>query len=457
MEQYKLRGYQIAAVEKGLDVFRRKARGIIVAPTAAGKSLMIASIAKELKGNTIVFQPSAEILTQNLEKARSYGIEDIGVFSASLKQKTIGQLTFATIGTVYNRPEMWDTFDNVIVDESHNIGQDGGMYEQFIEAHGGAVLGLTATPYRLHTFNDMKTGQPSAVVKFLTRTRPRTFTELSHVIQIQELYAQGFLCPLSYTQNPSYNHSAIALNSTGADFSENAVKEYNKKMKLDEAVREAILKADKKHILVFTRFVEDAHILVNGLKSDGITASVVSAETHPTERQRVIQDFKDGIIRVIANVGVMGVGFDFPALDCVILARPTQSVALYYQQIGRGMRHAPGKESTEIIDLCGNVRRFGRVETFEIGNSPDNGLIRLKSEAGWLSGVDFVSGVDLEARDVVGHSGASGDVVTFGKFNGTPITKLPASYLTWAVTTFSPGSKWHTIFTDELGRRNPAR
>jgi DNA repair protein RadD len=456
--KYVLREYQKEAAASGIETFKKKSKDILVLPTGAGKSLVIASIASQLEGNTIIFQPSKEILLQNYQKMIDFGVTDIGIFSASMKEKTVGKITFATIGTIHNKPEMWGNFKNVIIDECHLVGE-GGMYDRFIAAHGGSVLGLTATPYRLHTFNDMYTGQQSAVVKFLTRTRPRIFTKITHITQVGDLYKQGFLCPIQYTINPRYNQFEINLNSTGADFNDESLKQYNKKMKLVDVVADSIQKSGRKHVLVFTRFVEDAVSLKNALQGMGISSGVVSAETLPKERQELLQAFRDGKIKVVSNVGVLTVGFDFPELDCVVLARPTQSVSLYYQMCGRGVRIAQGKLFTEIIDICGNVKKFGKIESFEIVKNSTNGLNRLKSDAGYLTGWDFVSNADVEETASPSEpQSLSGGVITFGKFGkvsggkGTPIQQIPEAYARWVVGTFKDGAI-KEMFQKELERR----
>ena len=113
---YKLRDYQKKAVESGLKLFNSDKRelGICILPSGAGKSLVIASVGKQLKGDTIVFQPTLEILEQNLSKIHEFGFHDVGVFSASAKRKDFGKITFATIGSIFNRKEEWGRFKNII-------------------------------------------------------------------------------------------------------------------------------------------------------------------------------------------------------------------------------------------------------------------------------------------------------------------------------------------------------
>lgn len=461
---YTLRKYQSESVEAGLRFFEKakpERGGLLVEPTGSGKSLVIANIARELSDPVLVFQPSKEILEQNLAKIHDYGFDDVGVFSASVGRKDLGHVTFATIGSVNNLPEAFDHVKHIIVDEAHGVNARGGMYADFAKRLGVPVLGLTATPYRLHSYEDFKSGERSVVAKFLHRTRPRLFHELLHVTQISTLFDEGYLCPVEYIENDDYKHSEIKLNSTGADFDQKALKEYNEKKNIVQTVYEAIATHKAKHVLVFCVFVAEAEALATQLREIGVSSESVSADTKPKERERILNGFKSGEIRVVTNVGVLTTGFDFPALDSVILARPTQSVALYYQMVGRGIRTAEGKSRVKVIDVCGNVARFGKVENFDIVG--EKGKERLKSDTSYLTGYDFVANVDLEARDYEGMRETTGEnnskIWLVGKKHaGKHITKVPTDYLNWVIDNFSNGS-WKNIAMREVERRllNDAR
>lgn len=452
---YTLRPYQYDAVEAGIEVFnsKKKRNGVIVAPTGSGKSLIIASIAKELSGHTLVFQPNVEILKQNLQKTKDFGFDDVGVFSASAGRKDFGKITFGTIGSVINRQNEFGHFDNIIIDECHEVNAKGGMYKDFIDQNGGRVLGLTATPYRMYAFNERTTGNQMAVAQFLHRKKDKVFNKICHVTQVREMYENGYLCPIDYHIDTAYLHSEIELNSTGRDFNQQALKEYNRKQNLVKKVAEAISEHQPNHTLVFCVFVEEAERLSAQLEQLGITSAAISAKTPKKEREQMLADFRSGKIRVMTNVGVLTTGFDFPQLDCVILARPTQSVALYYQMVGRGVRIAEGKEAFKLIDICGNVKRFGRIEEFEIvgGNRQE----RLKSDVGFLTGVDLITGKDIEAKNFVGYRESEfkkDEIIPFGKHEGTHITKIPNDYLVWLVLNFKD-EKWLEIFRKEVARR----
>ncbi|SFG55224.1 intein N-terminal splicing region [Prevotella sp. KH2C16] len=332
--KYVLRDYQKQASDAAVKAFQstKKTNGLIIVSTGGGKSLIIADIASRLDSPLLVFQPSKEILQQNFAKLQSYGILDCGCYSASVGCKDINRITFATIGSVMNHMEDFKHFKYVLIDEVHVVNSKGGMYEKFINSQDRQVVGLTATPYRLSSY------MGGSMLKFLTRTRPRIFSEVLYVCQTSDLLAKGYLADLKYYDLTAINMDNVRSNSTGADYDEKSLKmEYERSGFFDKLTTTTlrVLKPKsgipRKGVLVFTRFVEEAESLVEKLKIKGISAAIVTGATTKAERESILQDFKNGIVKVVANVGTLTTGFDYPELDTVILGRPTKSLALYYQ------------------------------------------------------------------------------------------------------------------------------
>lgn len=360
---YELRTYQKQAVDAAVNYFRNGNRrnGLIVLPTGSGKSLVIANIINRLDCPVLVFQPSKEILIQNFEKLCSYGVVDCSIYSASCNSKQINRITFATIGSVKNHKEWFMRFRYVIIDECHQVNAEEGMYNDFIKATGCKVIGLTATPYRLYSSRFY-----GAMLRFITRTRPRIFDDLIYCVQVRTLEEQGFLARLNYYQLNVVDTARLKVNSTGADYTDASVRALYREIKFNDTLENIIrrlLVAGRDSILVFTRFVDEAENLVRTL---GGEASVVSSQMDMSDRDRILRDFKAKRIKVVANVGVLTTGFDFPELATIVLARPTRSLALYYQMVGRAIRPHETKDVGWIVDLCGNYRRFGRVDDLEI-------------------------------------------------------------------------------------------
>lgn len=121
----------------------------------------------------------------------------------------------------------------------------------------------------------------------------------------------------------------------------------------------------RKGILVFTRFLKEAERLTWSIPG----TAIVSGDTPKKECEHILEAFKAGEISVVANVGVLTTGFDYPELDTVVMARPTMSLAMWYQIVGRAIRPHPSKECGWIVDLCGNIKRFGEVSDLRLFDS----------------------------------------------------------------------------------------
>ena len=357
---YILRPFQDKAVDSGLDFLlgNSKDNAIEVLPTGSGKSLVIANIAAKLSEPTLILQPSSIILKQNYEKFTSYGYK-AGIYSASAKRKDIDHTTFATIGSIINNPEIFKVFKYHLIDECHTVNSKGGQYEAFINTHKKKTLGFTATPYRLST-----DGFGGSMLKFLTRTRPRIFSKMVFHVQTKELFDAGYLCPLKYYSIGGFDRSKISVNSTGADFDDRSLQKYYEEINFPASIERVVgsLMKVRKNVLVFTQFVKEAEILAQMIPG----LEVVHAKTPPKEMERILTGFKNGTIKAVANVGILTTGFDKEDLETVVVARPTMSLSLWYQMVGRAIRIHIGKTEAWIIDMGDNLRLFGRVEDLEI-------------------------------------------------------------------------------------------
>ena len=278
----------------------------------------------------------------------------------------------------------FNVFHKILIDECHLVNPRGGQYKEFIEAvEGRQVIGLTATPYRLGQTIDPKTinskwKKYGSILKFLTRTRPRVFDQVLYYCQVKTLLEGGFLAKLRYFDMNALELDRVKLNSTGADYDDESLfKEFERVGFFEytlNIVKRVMRPKDgslRHGILVFCRFVEDAERLSDELCG---FCEVVSGATPKKEREAILERFKSGETEVVANVGVLTTGFDFPALDTIILARPTMSLALYYQTVGRAIRPYPGKDGW-VIDLCGSVTKFGKVEDLWLDHDERGGWI----------------------------------------------------------------------------------
>ena len=387
---YILRDYQQQASDSAVTFFNNKTKktnAIMVLPTGSGKSLIIADIASRLDGHTLVFQPSKEILEQNFKKLCSYGILDCSIYSASFNSKEISRITFATIGSVKAHSELFLHFRNVIVDECHLVNPKEGMYKDFFDAVKCKVLGLTATPYRLSSSRDF-----GSMLKFITRTKPHVFSEVIYHVQVSTLLDMGYLSKVNYyPMNPTgWNELNLKINTTGADYTDKSVQKEYERIDFYSYIVHIVQRlmnpkagGKRKGILVFTRFLKEAERLTMSIPG----CVIVSGDTPKKERERILEMFKVGEIPVVANVGVLTTGFDYPELDTVVMARPTMSLAMYYQIVGRCIRPYKGKTAW-FVDLCGNINRFGEVSDLHLKDT-GNGKWAVFSTGRQLTNVRF--------------------------------------------------------------------
>lgn len=389
---YKLRPYQAEAVEIAVNKLRGKSKPFIIqAATGAGKSLIIADICHKINEPILILQPSKEILEQNYAKLISYDpLIDAGIYSASAGRKEIRKFTFATIGSIYKKPEQFKHFKYAIVDECHGLNPkkaDGMLTQFFRDIECEHVCGLTATPYRIDTLWTRESNgdlTSTASLKMINRiSRTPFFKSIAYKIETAELIENGFLSPVKYFTEPS-DWSQLRINSTGADFTEESIEKFAGKR--IERIVQGIRYADtsRKRTLTFCSTIGQAEHVLEHVRQQGTAITMVTGKTPKKEREDLIEQFKAGDIKHMVNVGVFTTGFDAPVLDTVILARPTMSLALYYQMVGRGIRTDPDDNSKvlHVYDLVGVVERLGRVETIRVKREEHGFRDEVWSEAG---------------------------------------------------------------------------
>lgn len=393
---YTPRPYQAKGTEAAIWYLKNYGNPFIVLmATGAGKSIVIADICRKLDEPVLILQPSKEILEQNYAKLQSYGITDISIYSASMKQKVISKYTYATIGSIYKKPELFKHFKYVIIDECHLVNPKSlsGMYMKFLKAIDCKnVCGLTATPYRLqgkYIFEGSLMFYTSTL-KMLNRIHPFFFKKIVYKVETQDLINQGFLSPIKYIES-DMDFSSLKVNTTGANFTEDSVEKFwsGKGGQRLEYLAKTIQTIDKTHKknLIFCSSIKQATAAVDMLKVMGIECAIVTGTTPAKEREQIIARFKAGVLKHIANVGVFTVGFDVPELDCIVLARPTMSVALYYQMVGRGVRKDPADPSKvlTVYDFAGCVERHGTVESIRVTKEEDGFRDRLETSVGVIT------------------------------------------------------------------------
>lgn len=207
------------------------------------------------------------------------------------------------------------------------------------------------------------------ILKFLTRTRPRIFHDVVYQVDISTLLSRGYLAKVDYFDLSVVDQRSLKRNSTGRDFDDACLSAEFKRQNMNDylvsIVKRLLRPKDGSRrygILVFTKFLDECEALCKALPS----CAMVSGSTPKKERAEILDNFKLGCIDVLVNVGILTTGFDYPELDTIVMARPTMSLSLYYQIVGRAIRPHQSKKSAWFVDLCGNIQRFGKVEDLHL-------------------------------------------------------------------------------------------
>ncbi len=374
---FTLRPYQQEAVDATLKHFRQSDdSAVIVLPTGAGKSLVIAELARLARRKILVVTHVKELVEQNHAKYQSYGAQG-GIFSAGLKRKdNTHQVTFASVQSVAaNLEQFKDEYSLIIIDECHRIsGDENSQYQRIIEQlrqqnKGLKVLGLTATPYRL----GMGWIYRYHYRGFVRSEEDKPFVHCIYELPLIYMINRGYLTKpeLIDAAVAQYDFSTLAQNR----FGEYAEKDVNallgKHQRVTRAIIEQVMElaVERKAVMIFAATVDHAKEITGYLPPEH--TALITGATEQRERDQLIQRFKRRQLKYLVNVSVLTTGFDAPHVDFIAILRPTQSVSLYQQIVGRGLRLDEGKKDCLVIDYAGNAVNLYHPEVGEKKPNPD--------------------------------------------------------------------------------------
>ena len=362
MAKIKLRDYQTRALSMLYDWLEKNNGNLaVVMPTGSGKSIVIAELCRQAitewpETRILMLTRSVELINQNAEKLRTiWPNAPIGIYSASAGKKELGEAI--TIGgplSIVRVVPKLGKIDILICDECHDIShKDEGSYRKIINALIKInplmrVVGFTASPFRLG--HGMITDKPAI------------FDALIEPVSIEELIFKGYLATLCSKQT-SFKLDTSNVHKRGGDFIESELQATVDTSDNNEAMIDEVLRRSngRKSWMFFATGVNHAQNLRDILLGRGISAVSVIGDMAKKDREQSIADFKLGKIKAITQVGCLNVGFDHPAIDLLVMARPTMSPGLYLQQAGRGMRPDFGKTNCLVLDFAGNVERHGPI------------------------------------------------------------------------------------------------
>ena len=401
---YKLRPYQQEAVDRTLNYFRRqRSPAVIVLPTGAGKSLVIAELAKIAKGRVLVLAHVKELVEQNHLKYESYGLH-AGIYSAGLNQKDSTQkVIFGSIQSVAKANDaFFNNFTLLVIDECHRVGQEpDSQYAKVIEQLKRnnpriCILGLTATPYRLGLgwiYNYALRGE-------VKTQELRFFKHCIYDLPLEYMIRNKYLTPPVKVDIPVTSYDFSELTEGGQSFTMAQLEEVlNQQRRLTPLIIKNIIditESDQRQgVMIFSSTVKHAQEILQNLPKG--QARLVLGTTELSERDQIVSDFKQKAFKYLVNVSVLTTGFDAAHVDVIAILRPTESVSLYQQIIGRGLRLDTDKKDCLVLDYTGMGHSIFSPEIGEKKPASDSVAVQVPCpECGFVN--DFWGIVDDEGE-----------------------------------------------------------
>jgi len=337
-----LRAYQEQAINDLRSGMQQGAKApLLCLPTGGGKTVILATIAAQAaaKGRQVlILVHRRELIHQTASKLQWVGL-DHGIIAAG-HPATDHAVQVASVQTLVRRMAgmAWSP-SLVIIDEAHHAA--AGSWRQILEHWPNAYrLGVTATPCRLDG-----------------RGLGEAFDQLVVGPSVADLVFWGFLSAARIYAPPVVADLSGIRRRAGDYANDQAAAAMDRPTVTGDAIAHYQRLAAGQQAIAFCCNVTHAVSVCDAFKTSGISAALLLGNT--TDRDQVVAQYAAGITRVLVTVDVVSEGFDVPAASCAILLRPTQSLGLYLQQVGRVLRPAPGKTHALILDHVGNVTRHG--------------------------------------------------------------------------------------------------
>ncbi|MBF0588673.1 MAG: DEAD/DEAH box helicase [Magnetococcales bacterium] len=342
--QLELRPYQSMAVESARDELRNgNHRLIIHAPTGAGKTVIASHIIQSAlgRGNQVLFLGHRrELINQASGKLDALSI-DHGVMMAKHPRTDPTQpVQVASIQTLVNRLDGMEGSNLIIIDEAHRA--EAPTYKKILDAYPKAVvLGLTATPER-------SDGKGLGDI----------FQAIVPVSSVSELTAQGYLVPAKVYAPSRPDMTGVGIKRGDYD-SATLSERVDQPDLVGDLPKHWLEYAKGRPTVVFAVNIKHSLHIRDSFLAVGVRAEHVDGDTPTDERDAILSRLASGETKVVCNVGILTEGWDLPQTSCCILARPTKSVGLYLQMVGRVLRTFDGKSDAIVLDHAGCVHEHG--------------------------------------------------------------------------------------------------
>ncbi|RPI47157.1 MAG: hypothetical protein EHM67_00145 [Hyphomicrobiaceae bacterium] len=358
----RLRDYQARAISEAERLAAAGHKPLLVSTCGGGKSVMLGALALRpvlRDGRSVVIVPNARLGRQVRDDIHrlldpvakvSFCIRAIGVPDLS------GQIVIATTRSLINRLDQLGRIDTLIVDEAHLVGLKSGTQHVAIMTHCRnlnselRVIGATGSPWRLESRGSASIVGPMEVFSTsvdagtyatLLRRDPPVVTPVVLPVQVFDTFD---------VEGVKVRHGDFVASELELRIGENL------KPALD-----VFLQCARKRLrrVIFVPTVASASCAVEHLRLRGDSAHAVTGETPEEERERLFDLFTTGEVSTLVSVDVLGIGWDVPLTDCVAMMRPTKSLTVFTQQLGRGIRVVSGKTDCLLLDFAGNLERHG--------------------------------------------------------------------------------------------------
>ena len=340
-----LRDYQNLAISNVRKSYEAGNKNVLLTlPTGAGKTVIFSEITRlaGLKGaSVLILVHRKELIDQAGDKLTKADVK-YGIIAAGHKESK-SNVQIASVQTLINRLNNPDQYNLIIIDEAHHAVANS--WRKIFEFYKKAKrLGVTATPMRM-------TGAGLGEI----------FDDLIVGSTIPELVDKGYLAEHEVYAPPN-KLNLDKIRTIRGDYSKKEVEDELDKVDIvGDAVENYRRLGQNKPAIAFCISVKHGQYVTNKFKQAGYTAELITGSMKSDDRKTLIDNFKDGKVQILVSIDVVSEGFDVEGCYVAILLRPTQSEALYIQQVGRVLRPEPNKVAI-VLDHVGNTKRHGFVD-----------------------------------------------------------------------------------------------
>ncbi len=335
--QYEAVAALLAAAARGVQ------RPLLVLPTGTGKTIVFALLVQRRGGRSLILAHRDELIQQAVDKLRLVDPTlSLGIVQAAHDEHTAPTVV-ASVQTLSRRTRLTRVvpdFHTVVIDEAHHA--PAPTYRRILDycrawrPDGPLVVGVTATPER---------GDRQSLREVFDRiVYQKTLLEMMQAGYLVDLRALQVLLQADFDALRTQHGDFVEAELESLLLAANAPAQVLATFQAHAAERKALL---------FTPTVALAYAMADTFRTAGIPAEALDGTTPGTTRRAILRRLHTGETRVVANCAVLTEGFDEPSVDCIIVARPTQSALLYQQMLGRGTRTYPGKTDCLLLDVVG--------------------------------------------------------------------------------------------------------